>query len=128
MSRAGAATAALLTLVPGGLAALGAPAFAGAGVTAVAMAPGPAKPAESGARDSAATVGPLAIGATVVDRNGVPIGRVTRMATDKHGRQMAEVRQNEDLYSVPLTAIHAEAGRAVSDMTADDLKAAGAAH
>jgi hypothetical protein len=117
-----------LTLVPAGLVALGAPALAGTGVTAVAMTPGRAKPTESGASDSAATVGPLAIGATVIDRNGTVIGRVTRLATDKTGRHVAEVRQNENLYSIPLAAISAEGGKAVSDMTADDLTASGAAH
>jgi hypothetical protein len=50
------------------------------------------------------------------------------LATDKTGRHVAEVRQNENLYSIPLAAISAEGGKAVSDMTADDLTASGAAH
>jgi hypothetical protein len=97
-------------------------------VTAVTAAPGRARPTESGAHDSAATLGPLAIGALVTDRNGVEIGRVTRVTTDKNGRSVAEVRSNEDLFSIPMDVLYTHGGRAFSSETLDELKHSGAAH
>jgi hypothetical protein len=97
------------------------------GVTAVAAEPSRARPAESGARDSAATVGPLAIGAVVADRNGEEIGQVTRLTTDAGGRSVVEVRNNEDLYSIPVEQLFAHGGRAFSVMTLERLKHSAAA-
>jgi len=54
----------------------------------------PARPVESGGHDSAATVGPLAIGAEVHDGAGALIGHVTRLTTDQAGRSVAQVRDN----------------------------------
>jgi hypothetical protein len=98
------------------------------GVTAVAAEPGRARPAESGARDSAATVGPLAIGALVTDRNGEEIGHVTRLTTDSGGRSIVEVRHNEDLYSIPVDLLYAHGGAAFSVVTLERLKHSAAAH
>jgi hypothetical protein len=98
------------------------------GVTAVAAEPGRARPAESGARDSAATMGPLAIGARVTDRNGQEIGRVTRLTTDSGGRSVVEVRNNEDLYSIPVELLYAHGGAAFSVVTLERLKHSAAAH
>jgi hypothetical protein len=103
-------------------------ATAGTGVTAVASEPGRARPAESGARDSAATTGPLAIGALVTDRNGEEIGHVTRLTTDANGRSVVEVRHNEDLYSIPVDVLYAHGGTAFSVMTLERLKHSAAAH
>ena len=97
-------------------------------VTAVAATPGRARPAESGARDSAATVGPLAIGALVSDRNGQEIGHVTRLTTDAKGDSVVEVRNNEDLYSIPVEQLFAHGGAAFSVMTLERLKHSAAAH
>jgi hypothetical protein len=117
-----AAALAAVTLAVAGAAA------AEPGVTAVAAEQGRARPAESGARDSAATVGPLAIGALVNDRNGEEIGHVTRLTTDTNGRSMVEVRHNEDLYSIPVEQLFAHGGRAFSVMTLERLKHSDAAH
>ena len=103
-------------------------AAAGAAVSAVAALPGRARPVESGAHDSAATLGPLAIGALVSDPTGAPIGRVTRVTTDSVGRSVVELRSDEDLFSVPAGMISTHGGRAVSAETLDELKRAGAAH
>jgi len=103
-------------------------AAADVGVTAVPAQPGRAQPAESGAHDSAATLGPLAIGATVTDPNGAEIGRVTRVTTDKNGRSVVEVRNNEDLFSIPARALYTRGGKAFSGETLDTLKHSGAAH
>jgi hypothetical protein len=98
------------------------------GVTAVAAEPGRARPAESGAHDSAATVGPLAIGALVTDRNGLEIGHVTRLTTDANGDSVVEVRHNEDLYAIPIEQLYAHGGVAFSVMTLERLKHSPAAH
>lgn len=103
-------------------------AAADADVTAVATVPGRARPTESGAHDSAATLGPLAIGALVTDRKGAEIGRVTRLTTDKNGRSVAEVRSNEDLFSIPMAVLYTHGGKAFSSETLDELKRSGAAH
>jgi hypothetical protein len=113
---------AAVTLAVAGVAA------AETGVTAVAAEPGRARPAESGARDSAATMGPLAIGALVTDRNGEEIGHVTRLTTDSGGRSVVEVRSNEDLYSIPVELLYAHGGSAFSVVTLERLKHSAAAH
>ena len=99
-----------------------------AGVTAVSGDAGRARPAESGAHDSAATRGPLAIGAAVSDRNGVEIGHVTRLTTGRDGRSVAEVRRDEDLYAIPVDELRARDGAAFSTLTLEQLKRDGAAH
>ncbi|HXQ13140.1 MAG TPA: hypothetical protein VN814_00795 [Caulobacteraceae bacterium] len=103
-------------------------AAADVGVTAVPAQPGRAQPAESGAHDSAATLGPLAIGAAVTDPTGAEIGRVTRITTDKNGRSVVEVRNNEDVFSIPAQALFTRGGKAFSSETLDALKRSGAAH
>jgi hypothetical protein len=125
MIRPGAALPA--ALVAAALASAGA-AAADTGLTAVAMQPGKARPAESGAHDSAATLGPLAIGASVTDRNGAQIGHVTRLTTDKDGRSVAEVRHDEDLFSIPTAQLYTRGGKAFSSQTLDQLKHSAAAH
>ena len=82
----------------------------------------PARPPESGARNSAATVGPLAIGAEVRDLTGAEIGHVTRLTTDKAGRSIAQVRDNDDVYSIPVARLSTRGGAAVSEVTLDALK------
>ena len=125
MTRPGAALSAALVAAP--LASAGV-AAADTGLTAVAVQPGRARPAESGARDSAATLGPLAIGALLRDRNGAEIGHVTRMTTDKDGRSVAEVRHDEDLFSIPTAMLYSHGGKAFSSQTLDELKHSAAAH
>ena len=117
-----AAALAAVALTPAGVAT------AGSGVTAVAAQQEQARPTESGAHNTAATRGPLAIGAVVTDPTGVEIGHVTRLTTGKDGRSVAEVRHDEDVYSIPVDELYARAGAAFSTLTLDQLKHAGAAH
>jgi len=98
------------------------PAAAIAAVPATVASAGPARPAESGARDSAATLGPLAIGADVRDATGADIGHVTRLTTDKAGRRVAEVRNGEATYAIPVDNLYARDGAAFSTVTLDALK------
>jgi hypothetical protein len=107
-----AAALAIAALPPAALAA----------VPAVAAAAGPARPPESGARDSAATLGPLAIGADVRDSTGADLGHVTRLTTDKAGRQVAEIRDGESVYAIPIEYLYARDGAAFSTVTLDALK------
>ena len=79
-------------------------------VGAVAAKAEPARPAESGAHDTAATVGPLAIGATVKDPSGVEIGHIVLLTTDKHGRSVARVRDNEDVFDIPIDELFVRQG------------------
>ena len=108
-----------------GAAALVAVALPGAvfaAVPATTALAGPARPPESGARDSAATLGPLAIGADVRDATGADIGHVTRVTTDKTGRSVAEVRDGESVYTIPIDDLYARRGAAFSTVTLDALK------
>ena len=75
-----------------------------------------------------ATLGPLAIGAAVTDPSGAEIGRVTRITTDKAGRSVVEVRNDEDLFSIPAEALFTRGGKAYSVQTLDALKHSAAAH
>jgi hypothetical protein len=98
------------------------PAAAVADVPATAARAAPARPAESGGHDSAATLGPLAIGADVRDATGADIGHVTRVTTDKAGRQVAAVRDGEATYSIPVDLLYARHGAAFSTVTLAALK------
>ncbi|MFI4934476.1 MAG: hypothetical protein ACHP7N_07645 [Caulobacterales bacterium] len=82
----------------------------------------PAKSAESGARETAATSGPLAIGATVKDRDGVTLGHITRLTTDKAGVSVAQVRLGEDVLSIPVSDLFMKNGEVLSTLTRDELK------
>jgi hypothetical protein len=93
--------------------------------SATAAAPGKARPAESGAHDSAATLGPLAIGADVRDPTGADIGRLVLITTDKAGRSVAKIRLDEDVYLVPLAELRSTAAGVVSRLTLDELKHGG---
>ena len=96
-------------------------------ISATTVAQGPARPAESGAKASAATLGPLAIGADVRDSTGAEIGHVTVLTTDKDGRSVAKVRNNEDVYTIPVGDLYARQGGAISTLTLDELKHGGGA-
>ena len=76
----------------------------------------------------AATRGPLAIGADVTDSAGAEIGHVTRLTTGKDGRSIAEVRNDEEVFSIPIADLHARDGAAVSTLTLEQLRKSGAAH
>lgn len=109
-------------LAGGAVIAAALPAVAVAAVPAVAARAGPARPAESGAHDSAATLGPLAIGADVRDATGADIGHVTRLTTDQDGRHVAEIRDGDDVYSIPVDYLYARRGAAFSTVTLEALK------
>jgi len=104
------------------LAAAALPAAAAAAVSATSAQAGPARPPESGAHDSAATLGPLAIGADVRDSAGADIGHVTRLTTDAAGRRVAQVRDGEAVYAIPIEYLYARGGAAFSTVTLDALK------
>jgi hypothetical protein len=102
------------------------PAFAdGADVTGVKSVAGPAHAAESGAVDTTATVGPLAIGAIVRDASGVTLGHITRLTTDKSNVPIAEIRMGVDVYAIPVAALFTNHGRVISTVSADELKQGG---
>ena len=91
----------------------------------VTTTPDKPRPAESGAHDSAATVGPLAIGADVRDATGAEIGRIVVLTTDKQGRSVAKVRLDEDTYMIPVAALRARRGGVISAISRDALKHGG---
>jgi hypothetical protein len=95
---------------------------AGGPVTAVKVAAGPARAAQAGAVDTAATSGPLAIGAVVRDPTGVVVGHVTLITTDETGRSIAQVRKGVNVYSIPLADIAAHGAGGVSVIPASTLK------
>jgi hypothetical protein len=97
-------------------------------VTAVKSTAGPVRAAESGAVDTAATVGPLAIGARVEDGAGTPLGNIARLTTDKDGASIAQVRQGQDVSYIPVRDLTVHRGAVISRLTAADLKASGAVH
>jgi hypothetical protein len=98
----------------------------GAPVTAAPVNPGRARPAESGAHDTAATVGPLAIGVAVHDRSGALIGHVVLLTTDKQGRSVAKVREDEDTYLIPTDDLFVRGGETFSTVTLEQLRHGGA--
>ena len=91
-------------------------------VSAVAAEPDRARPRESGGRDSAATVGPLAIGAAVKDPTGVELGHIALLTTDKSGRSVAKVRQGETVLLIPTADLFVRRGETYSRLTLDALK------
>lgn len=101
------------------------PAAAQGDISATTATAGPARPAESGAKASAATLGPLAIGADVRDSTGAEIGHITVLTTDKDGRSVAKVRRDEDVYTIPVGDLYARHGGAVSSVTLEQLKRGG---
>lgn len=111
------------------LAAGAQPAADGPPVGAVAAKAGPARPAESGggAHDSAATVGPLAIGAAVKDPAGADIGHIVLLTTDKHGRSVAKVRDNEDVFDIPTDDLFVTRAGTFSRLSRADLRHGGGA-
>lgn len=109
-------------LVGAAVMAAAVPAVAIADVPATVARAGPARPAESGGHDSAATLGPLAIGAEVRDATGADIGHVTLLTTDKAGRHVAAVRDGDATYTIPVDFLYARRGAAFSTVTLDALK------
>jgi hypothetical protein len=105
-------------VVAGGYSAAG----AAGGVSATTSTPDPARPAESGGHDTAATIGPFAIGATVRDTAGAEVGQIARLTTDKQGRSVAEVRHGGDAYAIPMDDLYAKDGAAVSKLSLDALQ------
>ena len=98
----------------------------GAPVTATRADQEPARPAESGAQDTAATVGPLAIGAAVHDPAGALIGHIVLLTTDEQGRSVAKVRNEEDVYTIPTDDLFVRGGSTFSRSTLDQLRRGGA--
>ena len=104
------------------MAALLAPRASAAELRSVQATPGPAVPAESDAVDTAATVGPLAIGATIHDEAGALVGRVTLLTTDADGAAVAKVRNDEEVYRIPLADLVVRRGQVVSRIPLARLK------
>lgn len=96
-------------------------------VAAATASPQPARPAESGARDSAATIGPLAIGAEVRDPSGALVGHIVVLTTDKQGRSVAKVREDEDVFLIPAQDLYVRRGATFSSLSLDQLRHGGSA-
>jgi hypothetical protein len=124
--RAASVLAALAVALPAGAFCADPPAD-GPPVSAVPANVDPARPAESGAHDTAATVGPLAIGATVKDPSGVEIGHIVLLTTDKHGRSVARVRDNEDVFDIPIDELFVRQGVTYSRLPRAALERGGGA-
>ena len=99
----------------------------GAPIAGVPAKAGPARPSESGARDTAATLGPLAIGTTVRDSSGAEIGRIVLLTTDKAGRSVAKVRDNEDVFDIPTADLFVRRGGTISRLSRAELERGGGA-
>jgi hypothetical protein len=99
----------------------------GPAVGAVAAQAGPARPTESGAHDSAATVGPLAIGAAVKDPSGLEIGHIVLLTTGGDGRSVAKVRDNEDVFDIPIDELFVRRGVTFSRLPRASLERGGGA-
>ena len=84
--------------------------------------------AESGGRDSGGHPWPTGDWGAGDGRRRAEIGHVTRLTTGKDGRSVAEVRQDEDVYVIPVGELHARDGAAFTTVTLDQLKRDGAAH
>ena len=98
------------------------PTAAVAAVTAITAQAGAARPPESGAHDSAATLGPLAIGADVRDSTGADIGHVTRLTTGKDGPPGRRDPRRRERLRDPHRYLFARDGAAFSTVTLDALK------
>ena len=94
-------------------------------VAAVRATAQPARPAESGARNSAATVGPLAIGAEVRDASGALVGHIAVLTTDKQGHSIAKVREDEDVFLIPTRDLYVRRGVTISSLSLDQLRHGG---
>ena len=109
MTKAAGVLAALAVSLPVA-AVCAAPASDGPSVGAVSAKADPARPTESGAHDSAATIGPLAIGAAVKDSSGLEIGHIVLLTTGKDGRSVAKVRDDEDVFDIPIDDLFVRRG------------------
>ncbi len=74
---------------------------------------------------ASAIAGPFAIGATVKDRNGETVGRITRLTTAPNGRTLVMLRLGVDSFAVPAARLRMQGNMVVSDLTKDELKAEG---
>jgi len=104
----GAVLAVATALIPGGL-------------LAQQIAPSAADVASP----ASAIVGPFAIGATVKDRNGETVGRITRLTTARDGRTLVMVRLGVDSFALPAARLHVAGDIVTSHLTKDELKAEG---
>ena len=125
MMRAASVLAALAVALPASAFCADPPSDAPVG--AMSAKADPARPAESGGHDTAATVGPLAIGAVVKDPSGVEIGHVVLLTTDKHGRSVAKVRDNEDVFDIPTDDLFVRQGVTYSRLPRAALERGGGA-
>ncbi len=77
------------------------------------------------AHNAAALAGPLAIGATVRDRDGLTLGRIARLTTGAEGQTMVMLRKGVDSFSVRSSALTLTSGGVVSSLSRKDIKALG---
>ncbi|HWA61742.1 MAG TPA: hypothetical protein VG939_10225 [Caulobacteraceae bacterium] len=90
---------------------------------ATAEPPAAAVTAADAARSASATVGPFAIGTPVRDSRGAPLGHITRMQTDKTGRDVVLVRRGSDSFTIPAQELRMVGGVAVTTRAEDQLDA-----
>ena len=81
--------------------------------------------ADEAANSASAIAGPFAIGATVKDRNGETVGRITRLTTAPDGRTLVMIRLGVDSFAVPAARLRMQGDVAVSTLTKEELKAEG---
>lgn len=72
--------------------------------------------------DASATA-PLAVGATVKDKTGAPIGEVTAVKPDPGGKQVATIKMGTDTFAVETDKLAIAEGSATINATQAELKA-----
>ena len=94
-------------------------------LAAPAMAQERAPSADELAAGASAIAGPFAIGATVKDRLGETVGRITRLTTARDGSTLVMVRKGVDSFVVPAARLRMRGDLVVSQLTKAELKAEG---
>jgi hypothetical protein len=92
---------------------------------AFAFAQAHAPSADDAGSGASAITGPFAIGATVKDRNGETVGRITRLTTAPDGRTLVMIRFGVDSFAVPAARLRMQGDVVVSSLTKEELKAEG---
>lgn len=95
------------------------------GAAANAAPPVRAPSADDTAEAASAIAGPFAIGATVKDRAGETVGRITRLTTAPDGSTLVMLRMGVDSFAVPAARLRMQGEFVVSSLSKAELKAEG---
>jgi hypothetical protein len=83
----------------------------------------PPSTASSGtAADTSATTAALAVGLTVKDNTGAPIGQITQLKPDASGKQVATIKMGSDTFAVDGANLAVQDGAAVINATQTELQ------